>query len=368
MAQKCFIDRVSRLRRRLKAEGLTNLFVSSPINITYLTGFTGDASYLLITPKDLVLISDSRFTTQIEEECPGLKCEIKSDSVSTIKSAAALITKLKLSSLAIEGHVVSKAAFDDWSNLMASCNLVCTSGQVEALRAIKDSLEIATIRKSIEINERAFMIIREQLRGDQTEREIGHNLEHQARKLGAEGSAFPPIVGVGARAALPHATLTKQTVESSPFVLIDWGTRYRGYASDLTRILITGKCPPKFEKIYEIVRQAQLAAIAMIKPGVDCQFIDRTARDLIAKAGFDKYFGHGLGHGFGLQVHECPSFSPTRPGGLLEAGMVVTVEPGIYLPGFGGVRIEDDVLVTSDGHEVLSTLPTDYESAYCRLL
>jgi Xaa-Pro aminopeptidase len=315
----------------------------------------------------LILISDSRFTTQIEEECPGLKFEIKSDSGGTLKSAAAVLKSLKVTSIAIEAQSVSKAAFDDWQTLFSGVELVSTGGLVESLRAIKDPVELALIRKSIEINERVFQIMRDRLSGQQTEREIGHQLENDMRRFGASGVSFPPIVGVGPRSALPHATLTDQQVSSSPFMLVDWGTRYEGYASDLTRIVITGKVPAKFRKIYDVVRDAQQGAIQAIGPGVDCQHVDRIAREFIAKAGFGNYFGHGLGHSFGLQVHESPSFSPTRRG-TLESGMVVTIEPGIYLPGFGGVRIEDDILVTKDGFEVLSSLPTDFESAHVTLM
>ncbi len=367
MLKKQYLDRLSRLRRELKAQGLRALFVSSPINVTYLTGFTGDSSYLLVTPQELMLISDSRFTTQIEEECPGLAFEIKGDSGSTLAAAADVVRSMKVSALAIEAHVVTKHAYDDWSERMQPCELVSTNGIIEGLRAVKDSIELELIRKSIEINERVFQIIRSQLRRDQTEREVGHNLEREMRLLGAEGCAFPPIVGVGPRAALPHAGITECRIDASPFVLIDWGTRFCGYASDMTRMLVTGKPPAKFKKIFEVVRGAQLAAIELIGPGVDCQVVDRAARGFIEKAGFGEFFGHGLGHGFGMQVHESPSFSPSRKG-TLKAGMVVTVEPGIYLPGFGGVRIEDDIFVTKDGHEVLSSLPSDFESAICPIL
>jgi Xaa-Pro aminopeptidase len=199
-----------------------------------------------------------------------------------------------------------------------------------------------------------------------SEREIAFDLENEMRKLGADRCAFSPIVGVGARAALPHARLTHRTVGESPFVLVDWGAFVDGYASDLTRTLVTGEPPAEFLKIYDVVLRAQQAAIDLIRPGADLQTVDSAARNLIEDEGYGDFFGHGLGHGFGLMVHEQPFMTPTRKGTFSE-GMVVTVEPGIYLPNVAGVRIEDDILVTADGHESLSTLPRDIESQFVAL-
>ncbi|MEZ6093144.1 MAG: Xaa-Pro peptidase family protein [Pirellulaceae bacterium] len=366
MTEKTYSARINRLRKLLKAAKLPGMLVSNHTNVTYLTGFSGDASYLLVTAKELIIISDSRFTTQLAEECPGLKCEIRSDSGGTIAVVADVIRSLKVSNLGFESQAVTMAQYEHWKSLFSSVELVAQSGLVEGLRAVKDSTEIEKIRKAIEINERAFAIIRQQLRGNQTEREVAHNLENEMRAMGATGCAFPAIVAVGDRAALPHATPGHQRIEESSFVLVDWGTRNDGYVSDLTRMIIHGKPNAKFKKIYDVVLGAQLAAIRLIKPGVDCQVVDAAARSFIAKAGFGKYFGHGLGHGIGVQVHESPYFSPTRKG-VLEEGMVVTVEPGIYLPEFGGVR-EDDVLVTRDGFEVLSQTPKSYEESIITLI
>lgn len=353
--------RIERLRQRLRKENLPALLVTDATNVTYLTGFTGEASWLLVSPDRLLLFSDTRFEQQIEEECPGLTAEIRGADRTTLELAADVIERLGLARLGIEAASITRATSDELAARLTTVPIVCTSGWVEALRSIKDAGELALIRRSIAISERTFEIIRRQLRGNQTEREIGHAIEHQMRQLGAERCAFPPIVGVGARAALPHARLTAQRVADAAFVLIDWGAFVDGYASDLTRVVFVGTPSAKMLEVYDVVRKAQQAAIDAIKPGADLVAADRAARGLIADAGYGDFFGHGLGHGFGMQVHEQPFIRPTSSG-TFSGGMVVTVEPGIYLPGVGGVRIEDDVLVTPEGCERLSSLPTAWES------
>jgi Xaa-Pro aminopeptidase len=185
---------------------------------------------------------------------------------------------------------------------------------------------------------------------------VAAEIEYQARRFGAKALSFPAIVAVGPRAALPHATPTAAQLKSNDFVLIDWGANSGLYMSDLTRVIVTGKISPKLRKVYGVVLTAQLAAIDAIRPGVTCEEVDRVARKIISKAGFGRAFGHGLGHGTGLEIHEAPRLAAGQKT-KLRPGMIVTVEPGIYLPGWGGVRIEDDILVTRTGHEVLSDVP-----------
>ena len=189
---------------------------------------------------------------------------------------------------------------------------------------------------------------------------VAADLEYQARRFGAKGLSFEAIVATGARAALPHARPTQQKLGAADFTLIDWGVNEGLYMSDLTRIVVTGKISPKLRKIYGVVLKAQLAGIAAIRPGVTCEAVDQAARGVIAKAGFGKQFGHGLGHGTGLEIHEAPRLAQNQST-VLAPGMIVTVEPGIYFPGWGGVRIEDDVLVTRDGHEVLTSVPKEID-------
>jgi Xaa-Pro aminopeptidase len=228
------------------------------------------------------------------------------------------------------------------------------------LRQIKDREEVAEIRQAVRYAEKAFAAIRVTLRPEQTEKEIADALDYQLRRFGARGSSFPPIVAAGPRGALPHATPGDEPVGEQESVLIDWGAAGRLYKSDLTRVLVTGRISPKLRRIYGLVLAAQTQAIAAIGPGVAAQEVDAVARGVIAAAGYGRRFGHGLGHGLGLEVHEAPRLTAASST-VLQAGMVVTVEPGIYLPGWGGVRIEDDVLVTRRGHEVLTTAPKQLE-------
>jgi Xaa-Pro aminopeptidase len=227
---------------------------------------------------------------------------------------------------------------------------------------VKDRDEIAAIRDAIHQAERGFEVLRATLVGEMTERQAAFDLEHVMRRFGAKGSSFPIIVAVGDRAALPHGRPTEARISGADFTLVDWGaTSGQGYKSDLTRVVVTGKISPKLAKIYRVVLTAQRRAIDAIRPRAKCSDVDAIARDIIEKAGFGR-FSHSLGHGIGLDIHEGPRLAPSSTDEL-KPGMVVTVEPGIYLPGWGGVRIEDDVLVTQDGCEVLTSVPKELEQA-----
>jgi Xaa-Pro aminopeptidase len=244
--------------------------------------------------------------------------------------------------------------------------------RVEQLRAIKDADEIAQIRIAIDLAQRAFAMFRAMLRLDDTEKELADALEMDVRRVGAAGTSFPPIVAVGERSALPHAPPSSKRVRESPLLLVDWGASgpFLGgwapsapYKSDLTRVLLThnnGRCDPKLEEVAGVVLRAQQSAIEALRPGIAARAVDETARNVIAQAGYGQFFTHGLGHGIGLEIHEAPFFKAGNET-ILQPGMVVTVEPGIYLPGWGGVRIEDDVLVTPDGCEVLTSLSRELE-------
>jgi Xaa-Pro aminopeptidase len=351
-----FPSRRRKLKKKIKDAGASALLVTNLKNVNYLTGFTGSAGYLFVTPQAEILLSDSRYTSQLQSQCPDLDVDIRDSSSTILDSVQRVATQSKFNTILYESDSLTKSAFDVLASRLSGIQLVGSTRMVERLRAIKDKFEITAIRKSIHVNQRAFEVIRSQLSPDQTELQVAHNLEHQMRAFGAAGCAFDPIVGVGPRAALPHGFPTEARIGDGPFVLIDWGAEVNQYLSDLTRVLITGKVPTKFRNVYEIVLKAQLAAIKKIRPGVSAKEVDRAARKVIETAGFGDYFGHGLGHSFGLEIHEQPFLSPIHDD-LLEPGMVITVEPGIYLPDFCGVRLEDDVLVTPDGHEVLSNLP-----------
>jgi len=353
-----FEQRRNRLRRLIRQANADGMLVTNVTNVTYLTGFTGDSSYLLLTPQDAVVISDTRYTQQLEEECPSLDTDIRRSGVEIVDRVQAVVGQAKVRRLAIESHAMSVAEHAQLAEKLESVDLLPTEGLTESLREVKDKEEIAEIRQAIDIAERAFGVIRASLRPEQTEKQIAYALENQIRLFGGSGCSFTPIVAVGPRGALPHAPPTDHQVGESDFLLMDWGARGGQYVSDLTRILVTGRISPKLERIYTVVLNAQLAGIAAIKPGAVMADVDAAARKVIEDAGYGKRFGHGLGHGFGLQVHESIRLAANQPR-KLKAGMVLTVEPGIYLPGWGGVRIEDDVLVTRTGHEVLSSVPKD---------
>lgn len=360
-----FATRLAKLRQLLKKSDADSLLVTKTVNVTYLTGFTGDDSYLLVTPRSQVLLSDFRFIEQLEEECPGLETAIRRQGTTMLQNVAAQVAARKVKTLGVEAESMSVSVFQQLGAQCGDQSLVATSGLVESLREIKDREEIDEIRESVRLAQKAFEVVRASLRGDQTEKLIASDLEYQIRRFGGRGCSFSPIVGVGPRAALPHAVVTDRRIEESDFVLVDWGAKAGLYASDLTRILVTGKISPKLERVYGVVLRAQLKAIEAIRPGALMSEIDAAARDVIAKAGFGDHFGHGLGHGIGLEIHEAPRLAVNQHQPL-RAGMVVTVEPGIYLPGWGGVRIEDDVLVTRSGHEVLSNVPKELDLCVVR--
>lgn len=360
-----FHTRLAKLRRLLAKTSADALLITNFTNVAYLTGFTGDDSYLLVRSDGEVIVSDGRYATQLAEECPGLDVFIRSPSMPMLKAIEKVVRAAKVCRLAIEAGSMTVALRDEIASRFARVELVATTGLVEHLRQIKDRQEVAEIRRAVDYAQRAFSVIRAGLQPGQTEKGVADELEYRMRSFGAAAAAFPTIVAGGARAALPHASATDAPLGGADLVLIDWGACAGQYRSDLTRVLVTGRLSPKLKRVYGVVLRAQLAAIDAIRPGVSARDVDAVARGVIADAGWGKYFGHGLGHGLGLDVHEGPRLS-TASTTVLAPGMVVTVEPGVYLPGWGGVRIEDDVLVTRSGHDVLSTLPKQWEEVIVR--
>lgn len=346
--------------------GLDALLVTNVANVTYLTGFTGDDSYLLLAGRDHIIISDPRYTTQLSEECPGIELSIRVPGTSILDDTQRTVLATKAKKVGVEADTITLGSFEKLKEKLAQQTLVATSGIVEDLRLIKDAEEIAETRTAVWLAEKAFAKIRAGLVAGQTERQVAHAIENTIREFGGKGCSFDPIVASGHRAALPHARASERLIGSDPFVLIDWGATAKHYKSDLTRVLFTAKIPPKLERIYRVVLQAQVAAIKAIRPGVLCKDVDAVARKIISDAGFGKQFGHGLGHGLGIDIHEAPRLNSSSEVEL-KPGMIVTVEPGIYLPGFGGVRIEDDILVTKSGHEVLTSVPKEFDDQYVEI-
>jgi Xaa-Pro aminopeptidase len=360
------LERRQKLLHHLKNKPVEAMLVSNETNVSYLTGFTGDSSYLLIGKGQCILVSDGRYTTQIAEECPGIDVYIRPQTETIVVASAKVVKKAKLRKLGVEADHLTVSSFDKLKEEAKGVEACPLSGMVEDLRVVKDADEVNQIRAAVRQAEKGFEVLRAQLTGDMTELQAAHLLEQAMRQLGATVAAFPPIVAVGARAALPHARPTTKRISEADFVLIDWGaSAASGYKSDLTRILVTGKISPKLEKVYRVVLKAQQAGIKAIRPGARCCDVDAAARRVIEEAGFGKQFSHGLGHGIGLNIHEAPRFSVAFATEL-KAGMVVTVEPGIYLEGWGGVRVEDDCLVTRNGAEVLTSVPREFAEVVVR--
>jgi Xaa-Pro aminopeptidase len=352
--------RCKKLRSLIKEAQADALLVTNFKNVTYLTGFTGDDSYLLVTLDGETLITDPRYTTQLEQECPGLALEVRAPGVKMLTGVTKVVERAKIERLGIEGASAVVSFQHSLTKALPKLQIVVTENLVERLRIVKDKGEIDATRVACQQARRAFDVVRAGLTTSMTELEVANELEYQARRFGAKALSFPAIVAVGERAALPHATPTNRRLGESDFTLIDWGVNSGLYMSDLTRIIVTGKISPKLRKIYGVVLKAQVAAIEAIRPDRTCEEIDGVARQIITRAGFGKAFGHGLGHGTGLEIHEAPRLAVGQKT-KLRPGMIVTVEPGIYVPGWGGVRIEDDVLVTRTGYEVLTDVPKQLE-------
>ncbi len=354
-------QRRDKLRRLVKKTGADAMLVANEANVTYLTGFTGDSSSLLLMKSGEVLLTDGRYTTQLQDECPGLDLAVRLPGVELDDFLEKVFKNTKISKLAIEADNLTLAMHGVLTKALPKVEMVETNQLVYELREIKDKDEVKEIREAIRLAERAFGVVKASIRPERTEREVAHELEQQIRLFGGDCCAFKPIVAVGPWAALPHAQPGDRKIGDDEFVLIDWGAKGKLYLSDLTRVLVTGKISPKLQRIYGVVLRAQQRAIEAIKPGVPMKKVDAAARTVISRAGFGKNFNHGLGHGIGLEIHEQPRLAKNEDQ-LLKAGMVVTVEPGIYVPGWGGVRIEDDVLVTRTGHEVLSNVDKQLEN------
>jgi len=357
-----FLRRRNQVRKSLRARRFDAVVVQAERNVTWLTGFSGDSTWLVLTQDSEVLISDFRYITQLKEECPGVNTLIRTSKTKLLQAVAEAVHDLKIDRLGIEGHVVSLELVEGLKAELSEIQVDSFAWEIEALRTIKDREEIAELREAVRLAERGFQYLKAIVTPEITERQLAAELEFALRRFGAQGLSFPAIVAIGKGAAMPHYRPAETPVSASPILLLDWGAcTINGYRSDLTRTLLTGKPDRKFEKVYRTVLEAQQAAIDRIAPGVSCAEVDAAARNIIQAAGFGKYFDHGLGHGIGLDIHESPRLSQNVET-VLQAGMVVTIEPGIYLPDWGGVRIEDDVLVTRHGHEVLSSVPKDFES------
>jgi Xaa-Pro aminopeptidase len=360
------VRRVEHLAELLREREVDLLLISTPVDVRYLTGFTGSNGVAVVAaPEDgpQRFLTDFRYDTQSAEQVPDLFAReiVASDLLE------AAVEKLEPRSAEV---VAGKLGFDDSATtvkqhtrlrelLPSGWELVACAGLVADLREVKDEVELARIRAAAELADAALGEVLQQGLVGRTEREVAIELELRMRRLGAEGPSFPSIVAAGPHSALPHAEPRAVAIPRDTLLTIDWGAQLDGYCSDCTRTFATGSLAEDAREVYELVHRAQAQALAALRPGPCGREIDAVARSIIEAAGHGEHFGHGLGHGVGLEVHEPPRLSRTAGEQPLRAGNVVTVEPGVYLPGRFGVRIEDLVVVREGGSESLSALPKE---------
>ena len=354
--------RVQAARKLLEEKGLDAAFIASPANIRYLSGFAGTDSYLYLSSKRQVILTDSRYTLQAEEE--GKDCEVRTIKGERVYGVLLkeLLEEDKVKRLGFEDGVMTwqfvkklqEAAGDKWGEE----RWVPLGEELSLLRAVKDEGEIEKLARAEQIGDEAFSYILTQIKPGITELEIAAKLEYYMKSHGAQEKGFDTIAASGLHSAMPHAVPSEKVLEKGDFLTLDFGCKYQGYCSDMTRTVVIGKANEKQKEIYKIVLEAQEAALAGLRAGMTGAEGDALARKVIEEAGCGDYFGHGLGHSVGLEIHEKPALSP-KDQTILRPGIKETVEPGIYIPGLGGVRIEDMTVITENGIKNLTSSPKE---------
>jgi len=352
---QAFGERRERLLAALKPARADAFLTTAGPNVRYLSGFTGSHGAVLLSAERAFLFTDPRYLTQAPLESD---CEVKISKGPLVKEIAAQVKRLRLKSLAFESNRISFEEHAHLKEALPGVRLKPSAGAVETLRMVKSEDEIGTIRASVQLNSAALEQALEQFRPEMTEVDLAAEIEYKMRCLGADGTAFDTIIASGAHSALPHAHPTDHPINADQLLLIDMGASVAGYASDMTRTYAVGKLDAKTRRMYRAVLESQLAAIDAVKPGASCASIDRAARAALRGYGLDQFFVHSTGHGLGLEIHERPRLG-RKEMTKLEAGMAITIEPGVYQEGLGGVRIEDTVIVTATGCEILT--PTGKE-------
>ncbi|USK69147.1 M24 family metallopeptidase [Peribacillus asahii] len=344
------MEKLTRLREAMEKVNVDGLLITSSYNRRYMTGFTGSAGVVLVSLKEAKFITDFRYVEQAGKQAQGYN--IIQHKGTLIEEVAKQVKEMKIEKLGFEQEYVTFSAYKTYENAVSS-KLVPISGIIENLRLIKTPSEIKILKEAAGVADRAFTHILDFIRPGITELDVSNELEFFMRKEGATSSSFDTIVASGVRSALPHGVATDKIIEKGDFVTLDYGAYYNGYVSDITRTVAVGEPSEELIKIYDIVLEAQLRGMSGIKPGMTGKEADALTRNFIVEKGYGEYFGHSTGHGIGLEVHEGPALS-MKSDTILQSGMIVTVEPGIYLPGVGGVRIEDDTMITIDSNEALT--------------
>jgi Xaa-Pro aminopeptidase len=358
-------SRLDRLRNLVAAAELDALLITQTVNVGYITGFTGSAGYALVGPSLAVLITDPRYTLRVHQECPGFE-------VYTTESSAGYAAGLKdllegrprVKRVGFESTRVTVSFWEQLKRDSPSIDWQATKGMVEDMRSVKDTGEVDAIRAAVAVAESAFVSVKPLLRPGVSERDFAIDLDFAMRRGGADAIAFETIVASGPQSAHPHHQPNNRVIAPGDWVTVDWGARLGGYCSDMTRTFLMrqgGASVDEQRHVYAIVLEAQRRAIAAIKPGKTGKEIDDVAREYIAAAGYAGNFGHSLGHALGRQVHDGTGLSARSGEFTLKPGMVMTVEPGIYIEHWGGIRIEENIVVTESGCEVLTHLPNELE-------
>lgn len=350
------MSRLQQMRQQMDAHNLDAYVVIRPENGRYLSGFSGGEATLYITSEKAFLLTDFRYIEQAKAQAPDFEIIDAGQQEHFTKLAE---IGQQAQRVGFEGDFITYLDFGKLNDAFSQVELLSLPDLVSHLRSVKDESEIKLIRQAVKIADDAFDEVLKTIEIGQTEEEIGLNLEFSMRRAGASGGSFDFIVASGVRSAMPHGTASSKRVQSGEFLTMDFGAIYQGYCSDITRTIFIGDPEDKHRAVYETVLAAQRAGIQAVAPGRTGKEVDAVARTIIEKAGYGDYFGHGLGHSVGLAIHEGPNLNK-REERILEPGMVITVEPGIYIPDWGGVRIEDIVLVTENGCEVLTQAPKEF--------
>lgn len=348
------MSRLLTIRKRLLSENLDAIIVTNLKNIYYLSGFWGTAATVLVTQKAQYLLTDARYSSEARDAAADFKIIETTDTTEQLNQ---LLKQEAIRQVGFEDSL-SYAAVKQFQAMLTETELRPLTDFVEIQRQIKSESEIKTIKKACQISDQAFQDLLKFVEPGKTEIEVANFLDFKMRALGASGTSFETIVASGHGSALPHGRATHKPIDFGDVVTVDFGCYYQHYASDMTRTFFVGDASPKLEEMYRVVQAAQEAVIEKSIAGLTYGEYDRTAREIIDKAGYREAFTHGIGHGLGLDVHELPYFSKTSSSPLLE-NMVITDEPGLYLTGVGGIRIEDDLLITKEGVEVLTLAPKE---------
>lgn len=337
--------RLSKLRQELSQKGLDGTLIINRENRMYISGFTGSSAWVFVTNDKAILITDFRYIEQAQIEAPLF--EIRKYEGKILETLSGIVKELKLSKLGVEESHLSYREYCDLNDAFDGCRLESFDDVVETQRFTKDKEEQSKIKKAVEIADYAFSKVLDFIKPGVLELEIAAEIEYQMKKQGASGSSFETIVASGYRASMPHGVASMKKIELGDVITMDYGALYQHYCSDITRTVFLGKPNPEIEKVYHIVLEAQRKATEGAHEGKIGKEVDKIARKHIEDAGYGNCFGHGLGHGVGLEIHEAPRLAVTGEVKLIN-NMLVTVEPGIYLPGLGGVRIEDIIMINGD--------------------